>query len=183
LPNAETDEELVQGCLKGDQTAWTALIRRYRQLVFSVIRSYRLPDCDSADVFQCVCVELFDSLPRLRNVAALRRWVITVTGHQCYRVKQRIRAGLASDELLDDSFPDNESSASFQTFERQQLLREAMEDVSPRCRKMIELLFFREEPLAYSELAPQMGLAVGSIGFIRQRCLQKLKASLEKRGF
>jgi len=37
--------------------------------------------------------------------------------------------------------------------------------------------------MAYAELALHMNLAVGSIGFIRKRCLNKLKTALDKLGF
>jgi hypothetical protein len=48
---------------------------------------------------------------------------------------------------------------------------------------MIHMLFFRSPPLPYMELAPKMGIAVGSIGFIRGRCLKRLRTELELLGF
>jgi DNA-directed RNA polymerase specialized sigma24 family protein len=48
---------------------------------------------------------------------------------------------------------------------------------------MIELLFFQSPPLPYSEVAQRLGLARGSIGFIRGRCLHRLKKILEAKGF
>ena len=55
--------------------------------------------------------------------------------------------------------------------------------LSPRCREMVRLLFYENPPLPYAEVAQRMGLATGSIGFIRGRCLKKLQQLLEKRGF
>jgi DNA-directed RNA polymerase specialized sigma24 family protein len=48
---------------------------------------------------------------------------------------------------------------------------------------MIDLLFFEQPPLRYAEVASRLGLAPGSIGFIRGRCLKRLKKYLEERGF
>jgi DNA-directed RNA polymerase specialized sigma24 family protein len=48
---------------------------------------------------------------------------------------------------------------------------------------MIELLFFASPPLPYAEVAKRLHLATGSIGFIRGRCLDRLKKILEGKGF
>jgi RNA polymerase sigma factor (sigma-70 family) len=179
-----TDEQLVARCLDGDQDSWVALIHRYQNLIYGVIRSYRVPDPDTADLFQSICVELFHNLPRLRQIGALRRWLITVASHECYRWKKTRRHVDPDNGVFDmDSAPDELASESMAAIERAQLLGEAMEQLPQRCRKMIRLLFFAESPLPYSEVAAQLGLAVGSIGFIRRRCLDKLKSALQAMGF
>ena len=48
---------------------------------------------------------------------------------------------------------------------------------------MVRLLFYEQPPLPYNEVARRLGLATGSIGFIRGRCLQKLRAQLKAAGF
>jgi DNA-directed RNA polymerase specialized sigma24 family protein len=48
---------------------------------------------------------------------------------------------------------------------------------------MVQLLFYQDPPVPYAEVARQMGLAEGSIGFIRGRCLEKLRTFLEQKGF
>ena len=55
---------------------------------------------DAADIFQSVCLELFSELPRLRKTAAFRSWLITVTAHQAFHWKRKIRRR-AEDELTD----------------------------------------------------------------------------------
>jgi len=179
-----TDEQLVRDCLQGNQDAWVALIRRYRHLIHAVIRSYHLPNSDAADVFQSVCLELFNSLSRLREVQALRRWLITVTNHQCLRWKRSDRYPEGDATLLDvELLADERASDRFSVIERQQMLRAALDELPSRCREMIELLFLKDPPIPYTELASRFSLAVGSIGFIRKRCLSKLKSALEKLGF
>ena len=48
---------------------------------------------------------------------------------------------------------------------------------------MIRMLFFETPPRPYQEIAKELGIATGSIGFIRGRCLGKLKQQLENMGF
>jgi hypothetical protein len=44
-------------------------------------------------------------------------------------------------------------------------------------------LFFVHPPRSYQDIAAGLDLAVGSIGFIRGRCLEKLRRRLEEQGF
>jgi RNA polymerase sigma factor (sigma-70 family) len=67
--------------------------------------------------------------------------------------------------------------------EREQMVREALGHLPPRCREMIELLFFEQPPVPYNEVARRLNLATGSIGFIRGRCLKRLKKFLLEKGF
>jgi DNA-directed RNA polymerase specialized sigma24 family protein len=48
---------------------------------------------------------------------------------------------------------------------------------------MMRLLFWENPPLPYAEVALRLGLATGSIGFIRGRCLDRLQKALEELGF
>jgi hypothetical protein len=48
---------------------------------------------------------------------------------------------------------------------------------------LIRMLFFETPSRPYQEVAGQLGLATGSIGFIRGRCLTRLRRELEKLGF
>jgi RNA polymerase sigma factor (sigma-70 family) len=81
---------------------------------------------------------------------------------------------------LTDSRPD--AAAIHAEAEREQKIREAIERLAPRCRKLVRMLFFEDPPRPYIEVARELGLAEGSIGFIRGRCLTKLKAALEECG-
>ena len=60
---------------------------------------------------------------------------------------------------------------------------EAVLAMPPRCRELIGMLFFETPARPYLEIARRLGLALGSIGFIRGRCLTRLRRELEKKGF
>jgi len=66
------DEDLVRECRAGDQAAWSALLQKYKKLVYSIPVKYQLPPEEAADVFQGVWVDLYRDLERLERVAGLR---------------------------------------------------------------------------------------------------------------
>jgi DNA-directed RNA polymerase specialized sigma24 family protein len=67
--------------------------------------------------------------------------------------------------------------------QQEQILRDALSALQPRCARMVQMLFFDTPARPYSEIAKQLGLATGSIGFIRGRCLDQLKKQLLSRGW
>jgi RNA polymerase sigma factor (sigma-70 family) len=182
---AWSDQDLVRECLRGNEQAWAATVEKYKGLVYSAPFRYRMPPQDAADIFQEVWFELYSELPNLRESGAIRGWLITVAWHKCYQWKQRQRRLERSTGEFD-----LEPAGVEMTFlewkeqtERQQMLREAVAGLPERCRQMVEMLFFQDPPVPYSDVARQLGLAEGSIGFIRGRCLQKLRAVLQEMGF
>jgi len=174
------DDRLVRACLKGDEIAWAVLIDKYRRLVASIPVKYRLTPEDAADVFQQVWTDLHHDLGRIQRVEALRSWLITAAVRRCLLVKNRGQRNVPITEVehgLRDGRPD--AAAIHAEAEREQKIREVIQKLSPRCRKLVDMLFFEDPPRPYLEVARTLGLAEGSIGFIRGRCLTKLRAALE----
>ena len=181
-----SDDRLVHACLDGNEQAWAALIAKYKNLIYSIPLKYGARQSDAADIFQSVCLKLFAELPRLRQSAALRGWLMAVTTHQTFHThkKQRRRAEQALTELEETQLgTDPRASPVIEEVEREQVLRDAVRGLSPRCQEIIRLLFYEEPPVPYRDLAARLGLATGSIGFIRGRCLKHLQRALERAGF
>jgi RNA polymerase sigma factor (sigma-70 family) len=184
-----TDSELIEKCLKGEIAAWEALVRRYQRLVASITYKFHLSSEDSADVFQSVCVILFQQLSNLKQQEKLSSWMITVTVRECWKLKRQ-QGNLNSLESEEwERLAEIADSSHLQLqeailgVERQHLIRRAVELLADRCRKLIEQLFYREDPAPYAEIAARLKMPVASIGPTRARCLEKLKEELEKVGF
>jgi RNA polymerase sigma factor (sigma-70 family) len=181
-----SDSRLVRECLNGSEAAWAVLIGKYKNLVYSIPIKYGATPDEAADIFQSVCLELFAELPRLRKTAALRSWLITVTAHLSFhwKEKNRRRAEQELTDLEEERLEATEPVAAdfIEQIEREQIVREAVAKLSARCQEIIRLLFYEQPPLPYRDLAKRLGLATGSIGFIRGRCLKRLQRALEREG-
>jgi RNA polymerase sigma factor (sigma-70 family) len=181
-----SDERLVQECCKGNQEAWFALIEKYKNLIFSIPIKFGLSREDAADVFQTVCVELLAGLPKLREPKALPKWLMQTAYHQCLRWKKDRLNLLDDDQGIEERLegsPGELPEELFQQVQREQMVREAIAALPTRCNKMVAMLFFDDPPRPYEEVAKLLKLATGSIGFIRGRCLKKLRETLEEKGF
>jgi RNA polymerase sigma factor (sigma-70 family) len=124
-------------------------------------------------------------LPELREPRALPKWLMQVAHHECYRCKrqqQRVVSRDAEPDLPEPETPPIAESVMQQTQE-EQMLREAMNTLSPQCRRLVEFLFFETPARPYAVVAKELGLAVGSIGFTRQKCMDRLRRQLDEQGF
>jgi RNA polymerase sigma factor (sigma-70 family) len=181
------DTRLVRECLRGSEEAWSALIEKYKNLIFSIpIKKGFSPD-DAADIFQRVCLLLLAELPGLREPRALPMWLIRVTSRECLHWSQRERLHAAAEPIDHDmqlaSGSEQGPEELLAQLREEQGLREALLALSPRCQSLVQMLFFESEARPYQEVARSLGLATGSIGFVRARCLERLRRELEKRGF
>ena len=184
-----SDEQLIGRCLKGDQEAWSALIDKYKNLIYSIPIKLGMYQ-DAGDIFQSVCVDLLSELPRLREHRALPKWLMQTCYHKCLRYQR------ATDRLVELAPEGTDSNAAspassaddlpehlLMQFEQEQILRDAISELPEKCERMVRLLFFENPPRPYENIAEELGMATGSIGAIRGRCLAYLRKHLEKRGF
>lgn len=182
----KSDRELVKGCLQGREEEWNLIIDRYKNLIFSIPIRYGLSREEAADIFQGVCLELIQELPKLREPKALPKWLMQVTAHKCYHWKRQ-SSRLVLRENEEDPGPEASepprAELNLHEVEQEQMLREALAGLSERCRELIHMLFYEEPSRPYQQVAASLGLATGSIGLLRQKCLDRLKDRLNSLGF
>jgi RNA polymerase sigma factor (sigma-70 family) len=181
-----SDEELVRDCLKGKDDAWSALVDRYQNLVYSVPLKFGITGDDASDIFQSVFFELLSHLAEIRNPKALPMWLIQTASHKCSHFQRNQQRFTSLDD--EDNAPELDSTAPvaeeiFTHWERNSTLQRAMSLLPKRCRQLVDMLFFESPSRPYNLIAKELGIATGSIGFIRGRCLDKLRQSLGKAGF
>ena len=179
------NSRLVQECLKGNEAAWSALIDKFKNLIYSIPLRYGLPPDDASDIFQAVWADLISELPKLRKPQALAGWLIQVTSHKCIQRKRQAERYASQDvELAEPIAALHEIPESvLSQLQAEQILREAIQELSPRCCELVRMLFFEHPARPYQQIAEQLGIATGSVGFIRGRCLEKLRQRLQKMGF
>ena len=189
-PRFIDDRDLVEACLGGVADAWETLISRYQRLIYSIPIRAGFSPVDAADIFQSVCLTLFQKLSSLRKHEKISSWLMTTTTRECWRVIEKRRREtqplIYDDDYEKDVINQLRSAEPLAdqhriAFERQQTVREAIEALSGRCRSLITLLFYSKEETSYADIARAMKLPVNSIGPTRARCLQKLKRILEGR--
>jgi RNA polymerase sigma factor (sigma-70 family) len=149
-----------------------------------------LDEDGAAEVFQEVFTALLRKLDTIEDPDRLHAWLVTTARRITWKVISSAKAWQQlGDSGDDESAPDELSKIPDQsvlpdealiTLEEQHRIRTVVANLDERCRKLIELLFYQESALAYSEIAKALHIAEGSIGPTRARCLGKMLSLLER---
>ena len=193
MPSEMPDAALICACRDGNQMAWNALIARYEGLIYSLALRSGLPTADAEDVFQDVCVILFDHLCELRDISRLPGWLAMTTRREVWRRFRRAEAARLAESNLTRSQSESMALASGQnaelpeeallSIERRSELQQALQALPERCRRLLTLLYCVEPPCSYAEAAERLCIPLGSIGPERARSLKRLQKILETSGF
>lgn len=188
------DLDLAALCAQGQPAAWAVMVRRYERLIYTVARRAGLDEHAAADVYQTVCVRLFEHLPRLTQTDRLQAWLVTTTKRETLAaLRQRARIGSLPDrggdrhersDTAEDpwlTLPDPSPLAEDLLDDLQQMHRVqmGMQALDMRCRQLLTLLFNDDDTCDYQQISVSLGMPAGSIGPTRARCLSKLRRWLE----
>ena len=177
-----TDSELWDLILRNDQSAWCELVDRYKALVYGVGTYLGLSQADTADCFQQTWLSLYQHRRQLKDTSKISSWLVTTAKREALRLK-RGAVSLPNDSLeriADDSpGPDSE----LELIERQVWLESALKDLDTPCQRLLDAFFFCEHEGTYEEIAKELGYSANTLGAKRLRCMQKLKAILQKNGY
>lgn len=181
-----SDAVIIDACLDGDEKAWQALVHRYKRLVYSIPLKWGMAPDDAVDIFQAVWLDCFRQLASLRNMERLQPWLMRVAVRKCHRFSSEKRErgeDSIAEEKMEELSGMEDPTALFAELDKEQLLRTAMETLSPRCKQIIHALFFEDPRPSYQAIASRLGLSENSIGFTRERCLNSLKKALAELGY
>ncbi len=179
-PSSLSPAELVAGCRDHQAWAWDELLARYGRLIWSICRKGGLTPDQAEEIFQRTWVGVVEGIGRLREPERLGAWIAATARHQVYQLYAEATRR-RRESALDD--PDGGVGEivvpagveeGLEAAQQKAALGDALNRLDPRCRELLSLLFLAEEPLDYQEIARRAGIAVGSIGPKRARCLGRL---------
>lgn len=175
----KTDWQLIQACRQGDEKAWEELVNRYERLIFSIPLNFGLNREDAADIAQHTFIVLMESLHTLKEDGNLVGWLGTVARRHTWRLSERHQSHPEESEETAIVLPDMDADERRERWERLQWVHNGLSRLDERCRHLLQALYFESEEPSYGEIAARLGMALGSIGPTRARCLQRLKELLE----
>jgi RNA polymerase sigma factor (sigma-70 family) len=151
-----------------------------------VVRAHRLDPPDAEDVYQTTWLRLTQHLGRIKEPDRLGGWLAATARNEALRtLRLRWRIVPVDDvDLLgrpaDQATPESAVLAAEHASDRAERLRrvwEAFQALPERCRRLLRLLMAAPPP-SYVEISAALGIAVGSIGPTRARCLAQLRERL-----
>ncbi len=177
-----TDEELINACRNGDESAWEDIVFKYQKLLYSIPRRAGLGKDLSSDVIQEVFITLFRKLDTIEKPEFLRAWLMTTARHKTIHLIQKETRGrpisIDDEETESAAFEVRDTApladARLITLETENRIETALAGIDDRCRRLLTLLYLDSDEISYAEIAERLQIPLGGIGPTRARCLQKL---------
>lgn len=178
-----SDTELIHQFVRnGSEGAFTELLRRHVDLVYSAALRQVGPDVQAAeDLTQTVFTDLARKAGKLQEHSSLTGWLYTstrlaATQHRRTEVRRLARetAAHAMSQLLSSDAPEPDWN------QLRPVLDEAMHDLNEADREAVLLRFFEKRP--YAEIGTRLGLSENTARMRVERALDQLHAALAKRG-
>jgi RNA polymerase sigma factor (sigma-70 family) len=180
-----SDKELVTGCRLGQESAWEELVSRYERLVYTIPIRYGLTPSEVDDVYQSVWMALIKHIETLRRPDRIGAWLVTTARRECWErrrgadFKRSVSSNLET-LLVDRDGGELTPEEVVAVFRQHEALREAIECLDERCRKLLWHLYYDSTIPSYADIAEKMDMPIGSIGPLRARCLKKLRKILSE---
>ncbi|GCE05830.1 RNA polymerase sigma factor [Dictyobacter aurantiacus] len=191
-----SDHALIVATLRGDDGAFTTLVQRYQLPLYNFIRRSLKEAEWSNDVLQFVFLQLYVSLPRLRDNLysertrePLKAWLFQVAWNRCIdeRRKQRSllfceleESGGHDDFSWLDTIPDEDPlpEVVVEQQEMRRLLRKAICHLPPHFRSIVMLRYTQE--LSFGEIARLLNMPENTAKTYFQRARPLLRSALQQ---
>ena len=175
--------ELLARVAKRERAAFEELYGRYANILYATAMKFLKEDADAQDVVQDVFIQIWDKA-KLYDPAKGKplTWALTLTRNRsidrirAIQRRTRLRDDFEKETVPDESAGVREALSGVDASEKNQILRDAVSQLSPQQRRVIELAFFRG--LTQSEIAEQLGEPLGTVKARARRGLMKLKELL-----
>lgn len=172
-PSASSQEDLryVTRALTGDQSAFSFLLNKYHQpLYFHVLRMVHVRDMVE-DLLQEIFTKAFDNLHTYNSAYAFSTWLYRIaTNHSIDHLRRRRLKTMSLDEPIQTKdgemrieVADDSEQTDAEVLHRQRalILKEAVEALPPRFRRVIELRHMEDK--SYQEIAELLDLPLGTV--------------------
>ena len=167
------DRELVACAQRGDEQAFTMLVRRHERSLYATAYAITRSQWDAADAMQDSLTDIYVKLSSLRDPGKFGPWASAILVNRCNGLLRRRGRTIPMDD------PPEPQAYVWNGTEDGLDLARAVRSLSPDHREVIGLRYFRD--LKIDEIATVLGCPVGTVKSRLNRALGALCAAYGRR--
>ena len=161
----ESDEQLVESILKGNQQQYRELILRYQSRVLAVALKVTNNRKDAEDISQEVFLQLYRSLGNFNGDSSFSTWIYRITMNKAidYKRKQDRQLEQEPEDVI-SSLPETNRLSPEEALLKnldKELIHSYLIELPPAYRDVLKLYYFDE--LSYSEISMKLNVAVKTV--------------------
>lgn len=185
------DLKLIQRCKRGEESAFKAVLDRYRAPIYNLCWRMTRHDEDARDLAQDVFIKVFRLLDRFDENYAFHSWLFRIATNHCIDHLRRNRLRFLSLEQ-DGGSPDEESAMQvaaddpgpdqvLQSSQALEKLEEVIAELPPHYR--VITLLRHDQQLSYEEIAESLQLPLGTVKARIHRARNMIQQMLAARNY
>jgi RNA polymerase sigma-70 factor, ECF subfamily len=161
-----SDAELIERCLRKDNTAWDQIVARFRRKIFHIAYKFTGKHDEAEDLTQEIFLKVFRSLEKFNRDADFSTWLSSVARNYCidhYRASKREREVLVEDLVAFDLAPASSGNPHrvLEERDRSSFVRKGLEMLPEKLREAVVLRDL--QGLSYQEMADRLRLPEGTV--------------------
>lgn len=164
--------------LDGDRSAMGTLVDLLNPLLWHTARGQGLARTAAEDVVQTAWLRLCTHADKVESPEAVTAWLMTTVRRESWRAARKSGKEDLTEVEPEGMDPEPGPELGAVLSEQQGVLWRHVAQLTPRCQHLLRIIAFADRP-DYATIADTLGMAVGSIGPTRGRCLTALREALE----
>lgn len=188
-PITVTDEELVRSSVAGDTKAFTELLKRYQDSVYSLLYNLSQKAELADDLTQQTLIKVWKSLPQFEQRSSFSTWVYRIAHNVFYdfkRKRQPEAEDIDSETFVHSAIDTGKSTVASEMApdealmkkERLQMFKKALARLSPEHSSV--LILKEVNGLSYKEIAEVSGCSTGTVMSRLHYARQNLRSFLHQ---
>jgi RNA polymerase sigma-70 factor, ECF subfamily len=175
-----SDESLMALIAQGDRRAIGLLFDRYQLVVYRFVLRLAANHATAEDIVSDVFLDLWRHAARFEGRARLSTWILAIARNKTISAL-RGRIDQPLEDAMAQAIPDRAVTAeeSLATAERNVVLRQCLEQLSPAHREIIDLVYYHAKSI--DEVSTIVGVPAGTVKtrmfYARRQLAELLKAA------
>jgi RNA polymerase sigma-70 factor (ECF subfamily) len=177
-----SDTEIIRKVLNGDQQAYSELVTRYKNFVFTLVLRFVKNREDAEEVAQDIFIKTYRSLSDFRGESKFSTWLYTIVNTSCltFLRKKKMQTQSLDNEHVFDTVVSKDSGFRTNQVEQKSkitMVNKAIAMLNPDDAGVITLFYQAEQSL--EEIGNILGLEPNTVKVRLHRARTRLKEKME----
>lgn len=175
----QTDKQLIRKALKGNQSAWQQLVKRYESCVYQYALRMTSNADDALDLMQETFISVCRSLADFRGDSEFKTWLLRIAHFRTVEFYRR-RKWFADDSEIQQMDAEPEQSCPELAYSNQRVQQQVvvlMKQLPFEQKLIVELKIFQQH--TFDGIGRQIGVSTNTVKSRFYKALDKLKIILE----
>lgn len=146
MKSEDQDKAIIEGVKAGEQSAFKALVEKYKDDAFSLACSIVKDRALAEDVLQEVFLKVFDKIKTFNYQSSLYTWLYRIVVNRCFNELRRKRN--LPQSLFKTSSSKEEAAKMADTNNRKQVIYSALDQMKPDEALVLRLFYLSELTIA-----------------------------------